>query len=85
MSTRYVLEATWSGYTASQSRVVHREVITPKRAEGYMKLRGIRFTDNTFLRVTVRPCEPRERVQEVRGYRELLSEAYGTEGTYVVE
>lgn len=74
--TRFVLEATWSGYRAEQRKVVHREVIKPYSAEGFKKLTGLRFTDATTLDVVVRPCTFREKVEEKFGYKELLWAAY---------
>ena len=70
---RFIVEGTWSGYTSSQSRVVHRTVTT--RPEIYDGLSAIVFTDNTNLYITVYPCQPRENVREIHGYEQLLREA----------
>ena len=70
---RYVLEGEWSGYKASQRRVVHREVTTtPKQFE---HLSSIEYTDGTLLILSLRPCEPRERVDEYHGYTRLIRDA----------
>lgn len=70
---RYVLEGEWTGYKASQRRVVHREVTTtPKQFE---HLRTIEYTDGTSLILSLRPCEPRERVKENHGYTTLIRRA----------
>lgn len=69
---RYVLECNWSGYTSSQSRYCHIEVITAKRAEAFKDIGVIRFGDNTRMSVNVRPAKYREKVIEVKGYSELL-------------
>lgn len=70
---RHVVEGEWSGYRSSQQRVVHRHVTT--EPERYSKLRTIQFTDNTTLRVSVRPCKPRESVAEVQSYCRLIEDA----------
>lgn len=75
MSGRFVLEGTWSGYTSSQSRAVHREVVSAKRAERLAKLHSIRYTDGTLLLIDVRPAKPRERVEPIRGYTSLIRDA----------
>jgi hypothetical protein len=71
---RYIVEGTWSGYTSAQARCCHREVIT-RQVESYQAIGAIRFTDGTHLYLSVRPAAPRERVQEVHGYRDLLRRA----------
>jgi len=63
-----VLEGTWSGYTSSQSRVVHRTV--ERRSTGFPNC--IVYSDGTRLFLSVRPAKPRERVQEIHGYDELI-------------
>lgn len=70
---RFVVEATWNGYTSAQSHVVHREVQTIFR-EGYEAIGFHRFNDGTTLDVTVRDAKPREHVQEIHGYTNLLTE-----------
>lgn len=73
MTQRYVLEGEWSGYRSSQQRVVHRAVTKhPKR---YEHLREIVYTDGTKLWVSMRPCLPREKVQEIKGYTSLIDQA----------
>lgn len=78
---RFVLEGTWSGYQSSQRRVVHRAVTThPKR---YEKLKTIRYTDGTTLDLTLRPCNPREKVAEYDGYSSLIEKAAAKDKSYV--
>lgn len=72
---RYVVEGTWTGYVSRQSRVVHREVVTPKRADALRRLHKIIYTDGTALLVDVREAEYREQVKEVHGYSDLIREA----------
>ena len=74
---RFVIEGTWSGYSSSQERVVHRTV----HGSSWKKLRAwaekthaIRYSDGTCLYLTVRDCKPRERVQQVMGYSQLIEE-----------
>lgn len=75
MSKRFVVECVWSGYQASQSRPCHRMVETRTyRVEALKKVSHVAFTDGTTMSVAVRPCFPREKVQEIRGYRDLLNE-----------
>ena len=76
MSTRkrFVVEATWNGYTTSQCRVVHRSVETLFRA-GYEAIKSHNFSDSTTLAVTVRDATPREKVAEIHGYAKLLRDA----------
>ena len=69
---RHVLEGEWTGYVSNQSRVVHRAVITARQAKQLESLHEIYYTDGTRLVLTVREAAPRERVQEVRGYRQLI-------------
>lgn len=76
MANRFVIEGTWSGYT-SQSRVVHRTVHDGafKRLRAWAeKTYAIRYTDGTCLFLRVRDCEPRERVEEIRGYSRLIND-----------
>lgn len=75
MSKRYILEATWSGYRAGQSKVCHRERITQKQAEKYNQISGILFTDGTHLSVGVREAKPREKVLEILSYSGILHKA----------
>ena len=82
---RYVLEGTWSGYTSSQERAVHREVVPGSRKTFLAWIRdafGIRYTDGTMLYLTVRECKPRERVQPINGYKSLIEDCffYGVTG-----
>ena len=71
---RYVIEGIWSGYTSSQSRVCHRMILKSKDVEPYKKLNFIRFTDNTYLRIIVRKCLPREKISIINGYSKLIAE-----------
>ena len=72
---RYVVEGTWTGYVSRQSRVVHREVVTAKRAEVLRKIHKIIYSDGTALIIHVREAKYREQVKEVLGYRELIRDA----------
>jgi hypothetical protein len=72
---RFVIEGEWTGYSSSQQRVVHRTV----HPASYKRLRtwaektyGIRYTDGTLLLLRVRDAKPRERVQVMRGYDDLI-------------
>lgn len=70
---RWIIEGTWSGYTSSQSRVVHRRVTSRKaQAEFWKKLHGITYTDGTSLFLSTRETKPREKVKELHGYDELV-------------
>ncbi len=72
--TRYVIEGTWSGYTSRQSRIVHREVTTWENKARKIEAGcpGIRFTDGTWLYLTVRIARPREVVKPIHGYGSLI-------------
>lgn len=72
--SRFVLEGEWTGYTASQRHVVHREVISEKRAAALRNRGAIRFRDNTWLILHIRPCKPREKVEAIHSYNALISE-----------
>lgn len=63
---RYVLEATWSGYSSNQRRLCHCMEITRPRA--YEGLHQINFTDGTAMYVNIRPCKFREKVISIHGY-----------------
>ena len=74
---RFIIEGEWSGYHSGQRRVVHRTV----HKGSYKKLRAwaqkthsVLFTDGTALRLTVRDCKPREKVQQIKGYVSLISD-----------
>jgi|HubBroStandDraft_6_1064221.scaffolds.fasta_scaffold16635_9 hypothetical protein len=81
--TSYVLEGEWTGYTASQQHVVHREVITAKRAKA-MKVNCIVYTDGTSLLLRLRERKPREKVREIHGYDSLIRQAERTGRTRVL-
>ena len=79
MSKRFVIEGTWSGYRSGQDCLAHRQVYPAS----YKKLRAwadktysIRFTDGTFLYLSVRDCKPREHVKERKGYTGLINDCY---------
>lgn len=76
MSSRFVIEGEWTGYTSAQRRVVHRTVHagTEKRLREWVdKTRAIRYSDGTSLVLSVRNCGPRERITEIRGYSTLIA------------
>lgn len=75
MAKRFVLEGEWSGYVSRQTQVSHREVIDAKRADALAKLHKIIFTDGTFLLISVRPLEPREKVETKLQYSDLIRDA----------
>jgi len=68
---RFVVEATWSGYTSGQQHVCHRTVETLFRA-GYEALRSHTFVDGTYMLISVRDAKPRERIERKNGYGALL-------------
>jgi len=77
MAVRFIIEGEWSGYTSGQQRIVHRSV----HAGSYKKLRAwaekafaISYTDGTCLYIKVRDCKPRERVQQILGYKSLIAD-----------
>ena len=74
---RYLIEGTWSGYTGSQRRVVHRstDFRQPLR-EWIERVGSIRYTDGTRLCLDVRDCKPRERVVEMNGYTALINKCF---------
>ena len=72
---RYVLEGTWSGDEVRQSRLVHRTVHSGsfKKLRAWAELVGsIRFTDGTYLKITISDCRPHEYVTEIKGYTSLI-------------
>lgn len=71
---RWVVEGEWSGYRSEQRRVCHRTVELPKRAREIAALHSIRFTDGTYLELSARQAKPRERVQIIRGYVDLIND-----------
>jgi hypothetical protein len=82
---RFVIEGEWSGYTSSQQRVVHREVVDKRLAEKAKALHTIVYTDGTTLNVRVRETQPRERVELVdRAYGSLIREAIAKGGSRVL-
>ena len=90
MSSRYVIEGEWSGYTSKQQRIVHRTV----HSSAFKKLRrwaektyAIRYTDGTSLKISVRDTKPRERVSEVKGYSSLIQDCahYGVDSVTALD
>ena len=78
-STRFVVEGTWSGYTSSQSRVVHRSVHKPaeRKFRAWAEQAGpIQYTDGTCLFLRVRDCKPRERVEVRNSYGRLIRDCF---------
>lgn len=75
-----ILTGTWSGYTASQSRIAHSEYVPWIHADG-MHLRTIVFTDGTTLRVEIRAYTIEQilewKIRRIRAYDELIREARG--------
>lgn len=80
---RFVLEGEWSGYRSSQQRIVHREVVSAKRAERLKNLHSIRYTDGTCLYIEVREAKFREKIIPIKGYTSLISRAERTGKSYV--
>ena len=78
---RYILEGEWSGYRSEQRKVYHRTIIT--NPEKYKNLSFIRFSDDTTLDLSIRPCKLRERVQIINGYNSLIEECI-TDGVNAV-
>lgn len=81
--TRFVLEGTWTGYTSSQSRVCHREVLTEKRADSLRHLHRIVYTDGTSLLISIREAKPREAIKPIHQYNELIRDAERYGGSVV--
>ncbi len=76
-TTRFVIEGEWSGYRSSQARVVHRQVYpaSHKRLRAWVeKTHAITYSDGTTLLLSVRDCQPRERVKEIKGYTSLIAD-----------
>ena len=74
---RYIIEGEWSGYSSGQRRIVHRSVHQGafKKLRSWVEKVGyIRYTDGTHLSLSVRDCEPRERVKELHGYDTLIQD-----------
>jgi hypothetical protein len=82
MSPRWVLEGVWSGYD-DRPRIVHRTVTTqPGR---YRHLHWINLSDETTLKVRVRPLPATEQVQEIDGHTQLIDKAAAMKKANVTE
>jgi hypothetical protein len=81
---RYVIEGEWTGYTSTQRRVVHREVVDAKRGERLKRLHAIVYTDGTSLLIRVREAKPREKIERIDGYGSLIREAEAKGGSRVL-
>jgi len=86
---RYVVEGEWTGYTSSQRKVAHREVIDDKKVgKGFVEklrnLHAIVYTDGTSLLVHTREAKPREKVEQVLGYKSLIRDAVYHGGSRVL-
>lgn len=84
MGERFILEGEWTGYTSAQRRVVHREVVSAKRAEKLKDLHAVVYTDGTSLILCVRAAEPREKVEVINSYGSLIREAEAHGGSRVL-
>lgn len=76
-ATRFIIEGTWTGYTSSQSRVVHRTVhpVAFKALRAWAEnTKSITYTDGTRLILSVRDCKPYEKVIEIHGYSSLIDQ-----------
>ena len=85
---RFIIEGEWSGYKSSQQRIVHRQVYPHSRKklrEWASRAHHIRYSDGTMLSLSVRDCKPRERVQEICGYTELIESCFHHRVTSVDE
>lgn len=85
MAKRYIIEGEWGGYHSGQRRIVHREVITPnnKWLARWEALQSIQYSDGTTLSISLRQAKPRERVQQILGYKSLIRDAlYSGESFY---
>ena len=81
---RFVLEGEWTGYTSAQRRVVHREVVTGKRAAALKGLHAIVYTDGTSLLLHLREARPAEKVMPLHGYTPLINAALRTGKPHVL-
>lgn len=81
--TRFILEGTWTGYTSSQSRICHREVISSKRADRLKTLHKVVYTDGTSLIIHIREAGFREKIVPNHSYRELICDAERHGGSVV--
>jgi hypothetical protein len=76
---RFVIEGEWIGYRPSQDHVVHRSVHPhnlTRLKQWAENVHAITFTDGTSLRITVRDCKFREKVQQIHGYDSLIEECF---------
>lgn len=70
---RFVVECHWNGYRSGHGFDCHRTVETsPVKVDRLRRVHSVLFTDNTTMSVNVRPAKPRERVEEIHGYDQLL-------------
>ena len=67
-NVRYVIEAEWS-----RNRKVHYRFVT-KNPHAWAGLNSIVFTDGSSLDVSMRPCKPLERVEEIKSVYSILFE-----------
>lgn len=85
-SRRWIVEGTWSGYTSSQTKVVHRHVVhSEKHAKAIEALACITYTDGTTLSLTVRKAKPYERVKKQEAYTKLINDCIYTNCNSVAE
>lgn len=72
MKNKWYVEGTWSGYTGSQSKVCHRDYVS--NPEEIKIINSIRFTDGTRLDLEVKERKPREKIEIIKGYNDLIDE-----------
>jgi hypothetical protein len=86
---RYIIEGTWTGYSSTQMRIVHRTVhkLPGERRliDWATKTHKIIYTDGTALILTVRPCKPKEKIHEINGYSRLIKDCALFDKTRVVD
>lgn len=72
-----VVEGTWLGYRSSQDRIVYRELISDRKLIEWLESTySIVFSDGTSLRLNVRLRKPRERIERLSGYSELVQDCF---------
>lgn len=73
---KFIVECTWSGYKPGNEKVCHRSLIPVAQAVALQRLHAVRFTDGTYMTVTVRRRLKNEPVVEIRRYDKVLEEAW---------
>lgn len=72
---QWILNGTWSGYSSSQTKIVHTAIISAEQYEKAKHLHTIMYADGTSLSLEFSEYNPNYPVHEKLSYKSLIDEA----------